>query len=107
MLGTIAHEGSHVEDAESWAKAGFTTAANPTNFKTEFAAYGVTITMSQAQAQGFGTLSATRGGNTSMIFWNSGKSSFENQNLRTNMIKTLYPNWKLKAFSENTNGSRK
>ena len=36
LLGAIAHEGSHVEDAEEWAKAGFTAAANPSNFKTEF-----------------------------------------------------------------------
>jgi len=106
LLGAIAHEGSHVEDAEAWAKSGFTSAANPTNFKTEFAAYGVTITM--GQAQGAGSLSGTKpGGNTSMVFWNSQKSWIENQSLRTNMIKTFYPNWALKAFGENTKGSDK
>jgi RHS repeat-associated protein len=106
LLGTIAHEGSHVEDAEAWAKAGFTAGANPTNFKTEFAAYGVTITM--GQAQGAQSLAGTKpGGNTSMVFWNSHKSWGDNQSLRTNMIKALYPNWALKAFGENTKGSGK
>ncbi len=104
LLGAIAHEGSHVEDAEAWAKAGFSAAANPTNFQTEFAAYGVTIAV--AQAQGATALSGTKpGGNTSMMFWNGQKSSFENQNMRSNMIKTFYPNWAIKAFGENTKGS--
>jgi uncharacterized protein RhaS with RHS repeats len=104
LLGAIAHEGSHVEDAESWAKAGFTPGANPSNFKTEFAAYGVTITM--AQAQGAGVLSGTKpGSKNSMVFWNSSKSTWENNNMRSNMIKTFYPSWAVKAFGENTNGS--
>jgi uncharacterized protein RhaS with RHS repeats len=105
LLGAIAHEGSHVEDAESWAKAGFTPAANPTNYKTEFAAYGVTITMAQAQGYG-GVLSGMKpGSNNSMVFWNSGKSMFENNAMRSNMIKTFYPAWAVKAFGENTKGS--
>jgi hypothetical protein len=104
LLGAIAHEGSHVEDAESWAKAGFTPGANPSNFKTEFAAYGVTIAM--AQAQGAGVLSGTKpGSNNSMVFWNGSKSTWENNNMRSNMIKTFYPSWAVKAFGENTNGS--
>jgi hypothetical protein len=33
------------------------------------------------------------------------KSSFENQNMRSNMIKTFYPSWAVKAFGESTKGS--
>jgi RHS repeat-associated protein len=106
LLGAIAHEGSHVEDAEAWAKAGFTAAADPTNFKTEYAAYGVSVAMGQAQNSHI--LSATKpGGTTSMVFWDSQKSVFQNQDLRTNMIKAFYPNWSLKAFQANTNGTGK
>ena len=103
MLGVIAHEGSHVSDAEAWATAGFTPGANPTNLRTEFAAYGVTITM--AQAQGATILSGTKpGGNTSIVFWNSQRPA-DNQAMRTNMIKAFYPAWAVKAFGENTKGS--
>jgi hypothetical protein len=103
LLEAIAHEGSHVEDAESWAKAGFTAAANPTTFKTEFAAYGVTIAM--GQAQGASGLSGKKPGTReSMMFWNSGKSWIENQMMRSRMIKTLYPDWAQKAFGQNTDG---
>jgi RHS repeat-associated protein len=99
LLGAIAHEGSHVEDAESWAKAGFTPGANPSGFKTENAAYGVTITM--AQAQGAKTLTA-RG---TTLFWDSSKSSGENQIMRSSMINRFYPKNNLKVFGENTKGS--
>gem|GEM_PF-3160334 len=40
-----------------------------------------------------------------MTFWNGQKLSYENQNMRSNMIKTLYLSWAIKAFGENTNGS--
>lgn len=67
-------------------------------------AYGVTIAM--AQAQGASVLSGTKPGrNISMTFWNGQKLSYENQNMRSNMIKTLYLSWAIKAFGENTNGS--
>ncbi len=103
MLGVIAHEGSHVRDAEAWATAGFTPGANPANLRTEFAAYGVTITM--AQTQGATILSGTKpGGNTSIVFWNSQRPA-DNQAIRTNMIKAFYPAWAVKAFGENTKGS--
>jgi RHS repeat-associated protein len=104
LLGAIAHEGSHVEDAEAWAKAGFTPRANPTSLKTEFAAYGVTIAM--GQAQGSTVLSGTNPiTKDKMVFWDSSKSSGENQLKRSSMIMNLYPKYKLKVFGENTKGS--
>jgi RHS repeat-associated protein len=104
LIGAVAHEGSHVEDAEAWARAGFTANANPSNFKTEFAAYGVTIAI--AQAFGAQALTGTKpGGKTSMTFWNSQSSSAQNDTMRSKMIKTFYPAWEVKAFGENTKGS--
>jgi hypothetical protein len=32
-------------------------------------------------------------------------SSGQNDNMRSNMIKTFYPAWSVKAFGENTKGS--
>jgi RHS repeat-associated protein len=104
LLEAVAHEGSHVEDAEVWAKAGFTPGANPTGLKTEFAAYGVTITM--GQAFGAKTLSGTNPiTKQTMRVWDSSKSPGENSLERSSMIMNLYPRYKLKAFGENTKGS--
>jgi hypothetical protein len=67
--GVIGHEGSHVGDAEAWAKAGFTdAAARPTNFDTEFKAYGGTSIF--GAAQGAGILRGTKPGDTTPhLFW--------------------------------------
>jgi hypothetical protein len=105
LLETIAHEGSHVGDAEAWAKAGFTPKANPSRFNTEFAAYGVTIAMGQALGAKYlsGNLPGKNAG--PMLFWDSIKTSAENTLMRSRMIQSLYPKSNLKAFGENTKGS--
>jgi hypothetical protein len=55
------------------------------------------------QAQGASQLSGMKpGAKTPMVFWNSQKSWIENQSMRSNMIKTFYPAWAVKAFGENT-----
>lgn len=106
LYGTIGHEGSHVEDGEAWAKAGFTDAANPTHFDTEFKAYGVTSIF--GAAQGAGILRGTKPGDTTPhLIWEKGFPDVVNNALRTNMIKTLYPNWAEKAFQANTNPEKK
>jgi RHS repeat-associated protein len=106
LYGTIGHEGSHVEDGEAWAKAGFTDAANPTHFDTEFKAYGVTSIF--GAAQGAGILRGTKpGDNTPHLIWERNFPDVVNNALRTNMIKTLYPNWAEKAFQANTNPEKK
>ena len=106
LNGVIGHEGSHVEDGEAWAKAGFTDAANPTHFDTEFKAYGVTSVF--GAAQGAGILRGTKpGDNTPHLIWERNFPDVVNNALRTNMIKTLYPNWAEKAFQANTNPEKK
>jgi len=100
---TIAHEGSHVGDAEDWANAGFTDAANPTHFDTENRAYGVTTSMMEA----FGAikLSASSNGQTFHDFWmKSATPTYNNMIGRPAMIKMFYPNWAEKAFQKNTSG---
>jgi RHS repeat-associated protein len=106
VIGTVAHEGSHVGDAEAWASAGYTDAANPTHFDTEFRAYGVTSIF--GAAQGASALSGTspRGGGPH-LFWEKMFPDVVNNALRTNMIKTLYPGWEQKAFQANTNSEAK
>jgi hypothetical protein len=100
---TIAHEGSHVGDAEDWAKAGFTDAANPTHFDTEFRAYGVTTSI--MDAFGATRLSASHGNQTFYDFWMKNATPvYNNQIGRPAMIKMFYPNWAEKAFQKNTNG---
>jgi hypothetical protein len=98
---TVGHEGSHVADAEDWAQAGFTDAARPTNFQTEFRAYGVTSAF--ADALGTRALSASHGGETH-YFWNKWYPQAMNNAMTTNMIKNFYPNWALKAWQLNTAG---
>jgi hypothetical protein len=102
----IGHEGSHVEDGEAWAKAGFTDAANPTNLDTEFRAYEVTSIF--GAAQGAQILRGTKPGDTTPhLLWEKGFPDVLNNALRTTMIKTLYPNWAEKAFQANTNPEKK
>jgi RHS repeat-associated protein len=103
LAATVAHEGSHVKDAEDWAKAGFTDAANPTHFDTEYRAYGVTTTI----MQGFGAtrLSASFNGQTFPDFWMKNATDVYNKQIgRPAMIKVFYPNWAQKAFQKNTQG---
>jgi len=104
--GTIGHEGSHVEDGEAWARAGFTDAANPTHFDTEFKAYGVTSIFGAAQGAGFLT-GKKPGVTTSHLFWGKNFPDFLNNSLRTNMIKTFHPDWAERAFEANTNPEKK
>jgi RHS repeat-associated protein len=100
---TIAHEGSHVADAEAWAKAGFSDAANPTHFDTEYRAYGVTSSI--MEAFGATRLSASHGGQTFHDFWMKSATDVYNERIgRPAMIKMFYPNWAEKAFQKNTNG---
>jgi RHS repeat-associated protein len=100
---TVAHEGSHVGDAEDWAKAGFTDAANPTSYNTEYRAYGVTTSI--MEAFGAQQLSGSHDGVTFHKFWMKGATDvYNNQIGRPAMIKTFYPNWALKAFQKNVEG---
>jgi RHS repeat-associated protein len=102
LLGTIAHEGSHVGEAEAWAKAGFTNAANPTKFDTESRAFGVTATMAQVNGDTSARAMSPKG-DSSMVFWRSTDKPFDNNGARTRMIHEYYPKWAQKAFGENTN----
>ena len=106
LNGVVGHEGSHVEDGEVWAKAGFTDAANPTHFDTEFKAYGVTSIFGAAQGAQF-LMGTKPGDNTSHLIWDRSVPGFFNNALRTTMIKALYPNWAEKAFEKNTNPEKK
>jgi RHS repeat-associated protein len=106
LNGVIGHEGSHVEDGETWAKAGFTDAARPTNFDTEFKAYGVTSIFGAAQGAQF-LMGTKPGDNTQHLIWDRSVPGFFNEALRTTMIKALYPNWAEKAFEKNTNPEKK
>lgn len=99
-----AHEGSHVEDAENWAKAGFTDAADPTRFATEFKAYGITIQMGSILF-GATSLSTSAGGKSYKNFWT--KSAGTASDKREDMIKTLYPKWDKAAFQRTTKGGGK
>ena len=96
----IAHEGSHVADAEDWAKAGFT--GSPTHFQTEFRAYGVTSAL--GDAFGFQSLSGSRPNSPPHLFWNKGFTDAGNDVFRSIMIKATYPNWQNDAFKLNTQG---
>lgn len=60
----VAHEGSHVVDAEKWAKAGFSSAANPTRRDTEYRAYGISTNMAIAAGQTY-LVSTVKG----QMFW--------------------------------------
>jgi RHS repeat-associated protein len=106
LNGAIGHEGSHVEDGEAWAEAGFTDAARPTNFDTEFKAYGVTSIFGAAQGAQF-LMGTKPGDNTHHLIWDRSVPGFFNDALRTTMIKALYPNWAEKAFEKNTNPEKK
>ncbi len=105
---TVAHEGSHVGDAEDWAKAGFTDAASPTNMATEFRAYGVTESI--AGALGATVLSgrapAWMGAIPPTTFWRSQYLPPVNDALTRLMIKRNYPNWAQQAFKANTAGGK-
>jgi RHS repeat-associated protein len=94
------HEGSHVEDAEDWAKAGYTEAARPTRFETEFRAYGVTSIF--GEAQGYGILHGSMNGGQSYLFWEKIFPEPLNNALRATMIRALYPVSDAKAFKDNT-----
>ena len=84
LNGVIGHEGSHVGDGEAWAKAGFTDAARPTNFDTEFKAYGVTTIF--GAAQGARSLLGTKPGDTTPhLIWLKNFSDDVNNAVRTNM----------------------
>ena len=98
---TVAHEGSHVEDAEDWADAGFTDAARPTNLETEFRAYRIDADF--ADVFGYNMLTGSLGGE-SHLFWNRYFPQGMNDALTTNMVKNFYPNWSLKAWQSNTSG---
>jgi RHS repeat-associated protein len=104
VASTIAHEGSHVADAEDWARSGFSDAADPTHFDTEFRAYGVTIGV----MEGFGAtkLSGTSPDGTVFDgFWmKNATPTYNNLIGRPAMIKVFYPDWAEKAFQRNTNG---
>jgi RHS repeat-associated protein len=106
---TVAHEGSHVGDAEDWAKAGFTDAASPTNMATEFRAYGVTESI--AGALGAPALSgrapAWMGAIPPTTFWRPQYLQPVNDALTRLMIKRNYPNWAQQAFKANTAGGGK
>jgi RHS repeat-associated protein len=93
----VAHEGSHVGDAEDWAKSGFND--SPTNFATEFRAYGVTAAI--AVAQGSRMLFGSRGGPLSLFFMKGAQPEL-NKAWRANMVRALYPNSEQKAFNANT-----
>jgi RHS repeat-associated protein len=97
----IGHEGSHVADAEDWAKAGFTAAATPSHYTTEFRAYGVTSAL--GDAFGFKILSGTRNG-VSHVFWMKSATEAGNDVFRSIFIKAAYPDWQQDAFQANTQG---
>jgi RHS repeat-associated protein len=103
LFDTIAHEGSHVADAQAWGAAGFTEDARPTKLGTEQAAYSVSTTMFQAHNKMEATAYTPRS-NIPIIYWQSNKNPWDNNRMKTNMIKTLYPNWREKAFIANTKG---
>jgi RHS repeat-associated protein len=104
LVTDIAHEGSHVADAKSWALAGFTYIANPTKEQTEFKAYGVTAAI--LQTLGAQALSASGNKGPRQLFWMRQLPDFFNDVLRDRMIKTLYPDWAERAFGETTHGSK-
>lgn len=100
---TVAHEGSHVADAEDWARNGFSDTADPTHFETEYRAYGVTTSM--MAAFGATALSASHNGQVFYNFWvKSATETYNDRIGRPAMIKMFYPNWDQKAFQKNTNG---
>jgi len=99
------HEGSHVEDAENWASAGYTEAARPTRMETEFRAYGVTTIY--GRIQGYSFMGGSIGGSVKYAFWDSHFPDRINNALRTTMIKALYPLSDMKAWSNNTTGGSK
>lgn len=102
VVDAVAHEGSHVADAQDWAKAGFSDAASPTNGQTEFRAYGVSASIREGIG-GVGTLTASRNGEAH-VFWMLRLPQPVNDVLRSNMVKSLYPNWPQQAFKANTQG---
>jgi RHS repeat-associated protein len=97
----VAHEGSHVADAEVWADSGFSDSYDPTVLGTESRAYGVDASL--ADVFGDTVLTASHG-DKSMLFWNRYFPQKVNDGLTTGMVKTFYPNWSLKAFQSNTSG---
>jgi len=103
MSSAIAHEGSHVQDAKDWANAGYTDAANPTRFSTEWTAYGVTNALTRAMIPNLESQTASNK-NGSMVFWKSSASDKKNSEYRKRMIMKLYPNFAAKAWDPNKNG---
>jgi hypothetical protein len=103
LAAAIAHEGSHVADAEDWANAGFTEAASPTVFDTEFRAYGVTIGV--METYGAQRLTGSHGNQVFPDFWMKSATDTYNDRIgRPAMIKLFYPNWAEKAFQANVQG---
>jgi hypothetical protein len=105
LYGAILHEGSHGFDAEKWAATGFSDNKRPTKYDTEFTAFEQNIIWSKAN--GGVSTSAQTGANNFFEFWNSNKSNSENLQMRETMIKSLYPNWPMKAFNKHTDGGGK
>jgi RHS repeat-associated protein len=104
LVDTVAHEGSHVADAEDWAKAGFTGEAQPTNLQTELRAYGVGSSLAAAQGRIWQVANSPEQPNIKFPFWMRNYSQGVNNMLSTGMIKALYPNWAHKAWQEETQG---
>ena len=103
LTAAIAHEGSHVADAEDWANTGFSEEARPGVFATEFRAYGVTIGI--MEAFGATRLSGYIGGKGFDQFWIKNATDVYNDQIgRPAMIKLLYPDWAAKAWQDNMKG---
>jgi RHS repeat-associated protein len=103
-VAAIAHEGSHVADADEWLGPGanFGDQFRPTSLETESRAYGVTIGMMDAA----GATSLTMGrGDSNRILWNKYWPQAVNDVFKTNSIKALYPNWNQNAWQLNTKGN--
>ena len=102
LEGVVSHEGSHIADAEKWAKAGFTDDASPTHEETEMRAYGVTVAVLKANN---GTNAIGNHDGKSIMFWNKYWSEGANSLFRTYMVHTFYKNWSEKAFQTSTSAS--
>jgi len=93
-----AHEGSHVADASDWVASGFSSNANPSNYRTEFDAYRVTGNI--AEGLGYSTWTETFGKNTTYSF--SLPLTQNSNGAIGSMIKREYPGYNLHAFQRNT-----
>ena len=102
-VAAIAHEGSHVADAEAWlGSGGGLDQFLPTHLESESRAYGVTISM--MDAVGSRALNASKGG-PSYFLWNKFWSPALNDAVKTSTIKALYPNWSQKSWQQQTRGN--